>query len=101
MKLFESPLIEGYKDENVIYECIIKEGLDLNSKIEKIDVKSNTIYKISDSKRTFYITLDKSIKPDSIEKLNLTKDDTLVCIDAALDDSKKTNLAKQCVLKTL
>lgn len=101
MKLFESPLIEKYKDEDVIYECIIKEGFDLNSKIDKLDIKSNKIYKVSNGDQVFYITLDKSIKSDSVDKLNLKKDDTLICIDASLNDSQKTNLAKQCTLKTM
>ena len=101
MKLFESPLISGYKDEDVIYECIIKEGFNLNSKIEPMNIKSNKVYKISDDAVSFYLCVDKLIKDDIIDKLNLTKDDTLICIDAALDDSKKTNLAKQCVLKTM
>jgi len=101
MKLFESPLITGYKDQDVIYECIIKEGFDLNSKIEKIKIKSNNVFKISDDGLSFYLCIDKLVKDDIIDKLNLTKDDTLICIDGALDDSKKTNLAKQCVLKTM
>jgi adenine-specific DNA-methyltransferase len=101
MKLFESPLISGYKDDDVIYECIIKEGFDLNCKIEKLNMKSNDVYKISDDDRIFYLILDKSIKSKTIEELKLTKEKTLVCIDASLDDSQKTNLSKQCNLKTL
>ena len=101
MKLFESSLISEYKDEDVIYECIIKEGFDLNSKVKSIDISTNRIYKISDNEKIFYLTMDKSIKPETIDSLNLTKNDTLICIDAALDDSKKANLSKQCVLKTM
>jgi len=101
MKLFESPLIEKYKDQDIIYECIIKEGFSLNSKIEKLDVKSNKIYKVSDGKQIFYITFDKSITSEFITELNFSKNDTLICIDASLDDSQKTNLSKQCNLKIL
>lgn len=101
MKLFESPLVEKYKDEDVIYECIIKEGFDLNSKIEQLDIKTNKVHKISDNDVFFYLCIDKSIKDDTVNQLNLTKEDTFICIDDALNDSKKTNLAKQCVLKTM
>ena len=101
MKLFESPLIEKYKEEDVIYECIIKEGFDLNSKIEKLDIKLCNIHKVSDNDLSFYICMDKLIKIDVVDKLKLTKEDTFICIDTALDDSKRINLAKQCVLKTM
>ena len=101
MKLFESPLISGCKDEDVIYECIIKEGFNLNSKIEPMNIKSNKVYKISDDERMFYLTLDKSIKSKTTEELDLTKEETLICLDASLDDSQKTNLSKQYNLKTL
>ena len=101
IKLFEIPLVSGYKVDDVIYECLLKEGFDLNSNIEKLNIKLNSFYRVSDNDNRFYITLDKSIKSKSIDELNLSKEDTLVCIDAALDDSMKINLAKQCMLKTM
>ena len=100
IKLFESPLIEKYKDKDVIYECIIKEGYSLNSIIEKINNKSNTVYKITDDEKSFYICLDKVIH-NIIEETKITSNDILICIDKALGDSKKINLSKQCILKTL
>lgn len=100
MKLFENQLIDGSIDEDVIYECLIKEGFSLNSKIEKIDSK-NLVYKVSDEGQFLYIILEKAIKENIIEKLALTKDTILICLDSALDDSKKTNLALQCNLKTI
>ncbi|MHB8603285.1 MAG: site-specific DNA-methyltransferase [Nitrosotalea sp.] len=101
MKLFESPLISKYTDQNVIFECIIKEGYNLNSKIEKLNLKSNILYKVIDDDNFFYITLDKKIMNETLDVLNLTKDDIFICIDAALSDSSKANLSKQCQLKTL
>ncbi len=101
IKLFESPLIEKYTDEDVIYECIIKEGYNFNSKIEKLKIKSNTVYKITDTTNSFYICLDKTITDDIIKEVKIINNDILICIDAALDDSQKTNLSNQCNLKTL
>lgn len=101
MKLFQSPLTAEAKELGVIYECMIKEGFNINSKIEKTTITTNTIFRVSDADSFFYITLDKTIKDVTIDKLNLSKNDTFICIDAALDDSKKTNLSKQCELKTL
>ncbi len=101
MKIFATPLIEKYKDIDVIYECIIKEGYNLNSKLEKLTIKPNTIYKISNDDKIFYLTLDKIIKLDSVEELELGKNQTLFCLDSSLDDSMKMNLSKQCTLKTI
>lgn len=100
-ELFSKPLIDGYEDIDVIYEVIIKEGYSLNSEIQKLDIKSNTIYKITDQDSLFYITLDAKINDDVISELDLKKDTMFVCIDDALDDSKKTNLSLLCNLKTI
>jgi adenine-specific DNA-methyltransferase len=99
--LFETGLFDGYDDLNVIYECIIKEGFSLNSKIEKLDVKSNSIYKVTDANGSFQISMDKEIKQKTIDELELNKDELFFCIDTALNDSQKTNLSKQCILKTI
>ena len=90
MKIFESPLVSQYNDIDVIYECIIKEGLELNAKIEKLYTKQNTIYKVADEESSFYICLDKSIQDGAIKKVKITGDDTFICIDTSLNDSQKT-----------
>ncbi len=100
IKLFENPLVKGYKDINVIYECMLKEGLDLNNSIEKVSTDLNTIYRIT-GKRKFCICLDKSIKQQSVDSMDLSSEDTFVCIDAALDDSQKKNISMICKLKTM
>ena len=101
LKLFEDPLIENYKDIDVIYEIIIKEGYSLNSKIEEFQKKPNKIYKVSDDEFFFYVTLDKQVNLESIEKLKLDKNIMFVCLDSAIDDSQKTNLDKLCKLRTI
>ncbi len=101
MKLFTDPLIKSYKEIDVIYECIIKEGLSPNAKIDKLAIKNNSIYKVSDQDFSFYITLDRDLKMESLNKLYLKKSDVLICLDQALSDSGKTNLAVQCNLKTI
>ncbi|MFA5174567.1 MAG: site-specific DNA-methyltransferase [Candidatus Pacearchaeota archaeon] len=101
LQLFKSPLIEGYKDISVIYECIIKEGYNLNSKIEKTTIKSNSVYKIIDGDLFFYLCLDSDIKDKTIDELKLKKEDMFICLDDSLNDSRKKNLSIQCNLKTI
>jgi adenine-specific DNA-methyltransferase len=101
LELFKSPLVSGYKEQDVIFECIIKEGYSLNSSIEKTSVKTNKVYKVTDGELFFYICLDQEVKDKTIDELKLKKDDMLICLDEALNDSKKKNLAIQCNLKTI
>lgn len=101
MTLFKDSLVEKCNDIDVIYECIIKEGYSLNSTIEKLPIKSNIIYSITDGDQSFYITLDTEIKEKSIDELKLTKDTLFICRDGALSDSKKVNLSLQCNLKAI
>jgi adenine-specific DNA-methyltransferase len=101
LKLFEDPLVENYKDINVIYEIIIKEGYSLNSKIETLEEKPNKIYKVSDGEFFFYVTLDEKIDEKALDDLNLDKNIMFVCLDSAINDSQKTNLDKLCKLRTI
>ena len=101
LQLFKTPLISGYKNEDVIYECMIKEGYSLNSNIGKTDIKSNKVYKVTDGDLFFYISLDSEIKDKTINELKLKKENMFICLDEALNDSKKKNLSIQCNLKTI
>ena len=101
LKLFEDPLIENYKDMDVIYEIIIKEGYSLNSEIEEVSEKPNKIYKVSDGEFFFYVTLDEKIDEKALDDLNLDKNIMFVCLDLAINDSQKTNLDKLCKLRTI
>jgi adenine-specific DNA-methyltransferase len=99
LTLFKESLIEKYKIEDVIYECIIKEGFDLNSKIEQ--TKENKIYKIYNDSNYFFMTLEKKITDDVIKKIKLTKDTVFICLDSALDNNSKNSLSLKCILKTI
>ena len=100
-ELFSTPLVDGYDDIDVIYEVIVKEGYGLNSQIEKADVSTNSVYRVTDGDSSFYITLDAQVKAETLDVLNLDKDTLFVCIDDALDDSQKNNMSRMCNLKTL
>jgi len=104
MELFNDPLADGWKPENVIYEVAIKEGLSLTSRIEKIAaVKSNKIFRVTDTEKgqSFRICLDDEVKTATVKELNLKKDDLFICRDMAINDKTAANLALQCRLKTI
>ena len=100
-ELFSKPLVDGYDDTDVIYEVIVKEGYGLNSRIEKADVSTNMVYRVTDDNSSFFITLDAKIDAKTLDRLDLSKDTTLVCIDDSLDDSQKNNISMRCNLKTI
>ena len=105
MQLFaDSPLIEGWITENVIYEVAVKEGYRLDSFIEPVvGIEKNTIFRVvsADKQQSFFICLDEELFQDELNELRLTTDDLFVCRDQALDDTKAANLALQCRLKTI
>jgi adenine-specific DNA-methyltransferase len=101
LKLFEYPLVENYKDIDVIYEITIKEGYSLNSEIKEVSGTSNKIYKVTDDEFFFFVTLDKTLDEKSLDSLNLDKNTMFVCLDSAISDSQKTNLDKQCKLRII
>ena len=117
---------EGLKDDadlqHVIYEVLLKEGYSLNSIIEPLALGTNTVYRIAEPKGlapeppeqdesarplgsspppSFYLCLDEAIAPETVDALPLDDQTTFICLDNALNDSQKVNLALQCVLKTV
>lgn len=104
LSLFQTTLVDDYRNIDVIYEVILKEGYDLNSQIEQVEnVIGNTVFCITDPVRDqfFYLCLDKQIHLEALEPLSLKEDDLFICLDTALDDTTKANLALQCRLKTI
>ena len=101
IRLFKSTLEDGSNPIAVIYECILREGLSLNSKIKVVSHKPNKVYKVTDYTGSFYVTLDESINSKTPELLELGYDDTLICLDTALNDSQKVNISIGCKLKTM
>lgn len=104
LSLFQTTLVNDYRNIDVIYEVILKEGYDLNSQIEQVEnVTGNTVFRITDPVRDqfFYLCLDKQIHLEALKPLSLKEDDLFICLDTALDDTTKANLALQCRLKTI
>ena len=88
---------------DIVYENIIKEGLNLNAKIEEVKIGKNTVYKVSDSERELLICLDEKITDSTIEALTDKdfKEKIFICFDGALNDGDKANLSINLSLKTI
>ena len=99
------PLITGWKKIDVIYETMLKQGLNLNSTIEEIKIKNNDFYYVKDKEQDldFYISLDNKIENDAVEEISTPryKDKMFVFLDKALTDNDKINLSAFVKLKVI
>jgi adenine-specific DNA-methyltransferase len=99
------PLVSGWKEIDVIYEVMLKEGLNLNSKIEKVKIKDDEFYYVKDEIQNleFYISLKDRFSQDTIEEIRTSKykGKMFVFLDNALTDSDKINLSAFVRLKVI
>jgi adenine-specific DNA-methyltransferase len=101
----DQPLVHGWKNIDVVYEVILKEGLNLNSKIEEVKIKNNNFYYVQDVEQVldFYTSLDEKIDKETIEEIRTAKykNKMFVLNDSALTDDDKINLTSSVRLKVI
>lgn len=104
-KLFlEKPLVDNYKETDVVYEILVKEGFDLNTLIEsKIIPSVIEFYRAMDpvTSQIIYISFVDKISKKMIDEINMEQSATFVCLDSALDDTVKMNIGKSLIIKTI
>ena len=95
-------LVEGRTEEDVLYELLLKRGVDLNVPIEEMVINNKTVYSIGYG--VLFACLDKKITRDQVEGLAMgildwhkelepTGDTQVVFRDSAFDgDITKTNM---------
>lgn len=95
MKMFVDNVKPETLQENILYELILKTGLDLNVTVEskKADGKQ---YFVIDGGKLVICLADKITKP-LIEKITKTTPEKFICLDRAFggNDQLKTNTALQ------
>jgi len=99
------PLVGDWKPIDVVYEIMLKEGFDLNSKIEEIEIKGNKFSHVIDEEQRleFYMSLDEKITEGGIEEIRTPeyRDKVFVFRDKALTDNDKINLSAFVRLKVI
>ena len=106
LALFDGGLEPDADPRHAIYEVILKEGYSLNARIEPVEktLKVSKTFRVcdeGDDEAFFYICLDDEIHQAALDALPLDKETTFICLDTALDDAQKVNLAMQCLLKVI
>lgn len=102
--LFITPLVDGWKQENLLSEILLLEGFPLNSKIElQKDFKKNKLSQIVSDfcEHKLLICLDKKIAPETVASLKLNDGDIFICLDSAISDQDKVRLSDKGLIKTI
>jgi adenine-specific DNA-methyltransferase len=102
-KAKQQGLFDESNDLDVVFENIVKEGLSLNSKIDEVKIGKDNVYRVFDDTRELLICLKQKISKETVSELTAkeNKDKVFICLDSALDDSTKANLALNLELKTI
>lgn len=107
--LFEdhtSPLVDDWKsiDDGLFTEVLLLEGFPLDSTVILFsEYTSNQIRRVECPfhENRLLICLDEQIQRDTIDNLDLSENDTFICLDSAIDDQTKTIFADKGLIKTI
>jgi len=101
---FATPLVDGWKEENLLTEIILTEGFPLDSTVEEVkNIKTNKIKQVTSSfhEHRLLVCLDKKIAYATIQSLKLSGEDVFICLDSAITDQDKVRLADKGMIKTI
>ena len=95
LSLFVDNVKSESTQENILYELIVKTGLDLNVKVEAKKANGKQYFVIEQGK--LIICLEEKITKGLAEKIISQKPEKFICLDRAFenDDQLKTNTALQ------
>lgn len=92
----ESQLTLVFNEEELITEILIKQGFMLTYKLEKQNsFTQNSVYWATDGKKEAYITVDANLNDETVEYFMQHTDKKFICIERALDTTKKFNLKEK------
>lgn len=89
-QIFIDPVMETATTDNIVYELLLKNGMDLNSKIEKL----NSYYTINKGE---LMLLLESVSQEIVDAVIAAHPDKVIALDTLFDgnDQLKTNTALQ------
>jgi adenine-specific DNA-methyltransferase len=98
------PLKDSWTSKGLLIEIILNEGFVLSSLfINQSNYKSNSILKIQDEfcEHSLIVCLDKEIKKETIQSLELSGNDIFICLDSAISNVDKLRLSDKGLIKTI
>lgn len=89
----ESQLVNAFNKEELMTEILLKNNFLLNYKtVSQSQFKKNEIFLATDGEKETLICLDVSIDLDTVEYFKTNIDKKFICLERALDTTKKYNL---------
>lgn len=89
----EAQLVTAFNRNELLTEILLKNGFQLNYNTEKQDqFKKNEILIATDGIKETLICLDVAIDADTVEHFKKHTDKKFICLERALDTTKKYNL---------
>ena len=89
----EQQLTLAFNEDELITEILIKQGFMLTYKLEvQSQFIQNKVYKATDGLKTAFITVDAQLYNETVDYFMLHTDTKFICIERALDTTKKFNL---------
>ena len=91
LKLYADNVERKRTQQDILYELILKSGLLLSCKVERIEVEEQPVWSVNDSK--LLILLENNVTREVLRGMLLLKPQQMLCLDAAFngDDALKTN----------
>jgi adenine-specific DNA-methyltransferase len=95
MAEFVDNVQKGSKEENILFELILKSGLDLNVPVEEKEFGGEKYYSLDGGKLVVY--LGKKITKELSEEIQKAKPEKFICLDGCFqnNDQLKTNISLQ------
>jgi len=89
----EAQLITMFNRDDLITEILLKNGFNLNYKVEKQgQFTKNDIYLATDGEKETFICLDNSLETETVNYFKTHINTKFICLERALDTTKKYNL---------
>ena len=85
-----------FDDNELITEILLSRGFMLTYKLEHQPMfTANTVYLATDGVKTAYICVDNNLDDTTVDYFLQHTDTKFICIERALDSTKKFNLKKK------
>jgi adenine-specific DNA-methyltransferase len=89
----EDTFLRTWDRHRILDEVLLKSGFMLDYTLAPAPrFTNNTVELVNDGHRTALVCLDESIAAETVDAFRGDKDATFICLEAALDTTKKWNL---------
>ncbi|MCC0720621.1 MULTISPECIES: site-specific DNA-methyltransferase [unclassified Clostridioides] len=85
----ESPIKDGRNEDDIVYEILLKYGVDISTSIEEVDIMGSKVYSVEFGH--IMICLEEDISLDLIEAIGEQKPSKVILYDNGLDNESKIN----------